>query len=93
MITLGKDIDNSIIHDVRKPFNIYYAPAFEKVKQELQSEQIEFVEINVENDPDNLSGQYGVRGIPHTVVVQEGAETKSRSGGMSVEELKQFILN
>jgi len=70
-----------------------YAPAFEKVKQELQSEQIEFVEINVENDPDNLSGQYAVRGIPHTVVVQEGAETKSRSGGMSVEELKQFILN
>lgn len=70
-----------------------YAPAFEKVKQEIQSEQIEFVEINVENDPDNLSGQYAVRGIPHTVVVVEGADTKGRSGGMSVEELKQFILN
>ena len=70
-----------------------YAPAFEKVKQEIQSEQIEFVEINVENDPENLAGDYKVRGIPHTVVLQQGAETKARSGGMSIDELKQFILN
>lgn len=70
-----------------------YAPAFEKVKQELQSEQIEFVEINVENDPDNLAGEYGVRGIPHTVVVEEGADTRSKSGRLGEEELKQFIAN
>ena len=70
-----------------------YAPAFEKVKEELQSEQIEFVEINVENDPDNLAGQYGVRGIPHTVVTQEGADPRSKSGRLGVEELKEFILN
>lgn len=69
-----------------------YAPAFEAVKQELQSEEIEFVEINVENDPDNLSGEYKVRGIPHTVVV-EGGEVKSRSGRMSEDELKELILN
>lgn len=70
-----------------------FAPVFEKVKQELQSEQIEFVEINVENDPENLSGQYGVRGIPHTVVITEGAETQARSGRIAEDELKQFILN
>jgi thioredoxin-like negative regulator of GroEL len=70
-----------------------YAPSFEKVKQELQSDKIEFVEINVENDPDNLSGEYKVRGIPHTVVVEEGVETKTASGGLSEEELKEFILN
>ena len=70
-----------------------YAPTFEKVKQELQSEQIEFVEINVENDPENLAGQYGVRGIPHTVVLEEGAEAKHRSGRLGVEELKELILN
>ncbi len=70
-----------------------YAPTFEKVKQELQSEQIEFVEINVENDPEGLAGQYGVRGIPHTVVTYEGANSKSKSGGMSEEDLRQFILN
>jgi len=70
-----------------------YAPSFEKVKQELQSDKIEFVEINVENDPDNLSGEYKVRGIPHTVVVEEGVETKTTSGRLSEEELREFILN
>jgi len=70
-----------------------YAPTFEKVKQELQSEQIEFVEINVENDSDNLAGQYGVRGIPHTVVAYKDGNSKSRSGRISEDELKDFILN
>jgi thiol-disulfide isomerase/thioredoxin len=70
-----------------------YAPTFESVKQELQSDEIEFVEINVENDPDNLAGEYGVRGIPHTVILEEGAETRAASGRLGVEELKEFILN
>jgi thioredoxin 1 len=70
-----------------------YAPTFESVKQELQSDEIEFVEINVENDPDNLAGEYGVRGIPHTVILEEGAETRAASGRLGEEELKEFILN
>jgi thioredoxin-like negative regulator of GroEL len=70
-----------------------YGPSFESVKQELQSEEIQFVEINVENDPDNLAGQYGVRGIPHTVVLEEGADTRSKSGKIDEQELKEFILN
>ena len=70
-----------------------YAPAFEKVKQELQSEEIEFVEVNIENDPENLAGEYGVRGIPHTVVIQDGVELRARPGRLGEEELKQFILN
>jgi thioredoxin-like negative regulator of GroEL len=70
-----------------------YAPAFESVKQELQSEEIQFVEVNVENDPDNLAGEYGVRGIPHTVVIQEGADTKAKSGRIDEQELREFILN
>lgn len=70
-----------------------YAPAFEKVKQELQSEQIEFVEINVEQDPEGLAGEYKVRGIPHTVVLEQGVELRSKSGRLGEEELKEFILN
>lgn len=70
-----------------------YGPAFTKVREELESDEITFLEINVENDPDNLSGQYGVRGIPHTVVITEGAETQARSGRIAEDELKQFILN
>lgn len=70
-----------------------YGPDFQRVKEELRSSDITFLEINVEDDPENLAGEYGVRGIPHTVVVQEGAETKTTSGRLGVEELKEFILN
>jgi len=70
-----------------------YAPAFTKVREELESDEITFLEINVENDPDNLAGEYGVRGIPLTVVIQPEVEAKSRSGRLGVEELKEFILN
>lgn len=70
-----------------------YGPAFEKVKQELQSDDIEFKEVNIEDDPDNLSGEYKVRGIPHTVVIEREGGTKAVSGRLGVEELRKFILN
>ena len=70
-----------------------YAPAFEKVKQELQSEEITFLEINVENDPDELSKQYGVKGIPLTVLLENGVRVKEQSGRIPEESLKRFILN
>lgn len=69
-----------------------YGPTFTKVRQELEGD-IEFLEINVEEDPDNLSGQYKVRGIPHTVVLENGEEIKSQSGRLSEEQLKELILN
>jgi thioredoxin-like negative regulator of GroEL len=70
-----------------------YGPTFTKVRKELESTEITFLEINVENDPDNLSGEYGVRGIPHTVVLEEGADIKGLSGRLTEEGLKQLILN
>jgi len=69
-----------------------YAPTFEKVKEQLQ-EGIEFVEVNIDQDTDNLTGQYGVRGIPCTVIVEDGQRIKSQSGRMGQQELTDFILN
>jgi len=69
-----------------------YGPVFERVKQELQ-EGIEFVEINVENDPENLSGEFKVRGIPHTVILEDGEKIKEKSGRLSEADLKELILN
>jgi thioredoxin len=69
-----------------------YAPTFERVKQELQ-EGIEFVEVNVEEDPDNLAGEFKVRGIPLTVVLEDGEKIKEKSGRLSEAELKELILN
>ena len=70
-----------------------YGPTFTQVREELESDEITFLEINVENDPENLSGQYGVRGIPHTVVLEDGAELRAASGRLGAEELKELILN
>ena len=69
-----------------------YAPTFEKVKEELQ-EGIEFVEINIDEDTNNLTGQYGVRGIPTTIIIQDGKKVKAQSGRMGQQELTDFILN
>jgi thioredoxin-like negative regulator of GroEL len=69
-----------------------YAPVFEKVKQQLQHEA-EFLEVDVENDPHNISGQYGIKSIPHTVVLQDGVEIHSQPGRLSQEQLVALILN
>lgn len=69
-----------------------YAPVFERVKQELQND-IEFIEVNVEDDPDNLAGEFKVRGIPLTVVLEDGEKIKEKSGRLSETELKELILN
>lgn len=69
-----------------------YGPTFERVKQELQ-DTIEFVEVNVEDDPENLSGEFKVRGIPLTVVLEDGEKIKEKSGRLSEAELKELILN
>ena len=69
-----------------------YGPTFEKVKQELQGD-IEFLEVNIEEDPENLSGEYKVRGIPHTVVIKEDGTTKQASGKLNEQALKDLILN
>lgn len=69
-----------------------YAPVFDKVKQELEGD-IEFIDINVENDLENLSGKYRVKGIPHTVLLENQQEVKAHSGRMTEEQLKEFILN
>ena len=68
----------------------YYAPTFKKVKKELESSEITFIEVNVDNDPENLAGEYKVRGIPHTVVVENG-EVRIGSGGLHEDALKNLI--
>jgi len=69
-----------------------YGPTFERVRQDLQ-DIVEFKNINVEQDSENLSGEYKVKGIPHTVLLENGEVKKSQSGRMSEEQLKEFILN
>lgn len=69
-----------------------YAPTFEKVKQELEGE-IEFQEVNVEEDTEGLAAEYKVRGIPLTVVLEDGVKVKEQSGRLGEQQLRDFILN
>ena len=69
-----------------------YAPIFENVKQQLQGD-VEFQEIDVDNDSEGLTAEYQVRNIPCTVVIENGVEISRRAGSMSEEELKSIILN
>ena len=69
-----------------------YAPTFDLVKQDLQ-DIIEFKEINVEQDEENLSAEYKVKGIPMTIVLEDGKVKKSQSGRMEEIQLREFILN
>jgi len=69
-----------------------YGPTFERVKQDLQ-DIIEFKEIDVEQDEENLSAEYKVKGIPMTVLLEDGEVKKSQSGRMGELQLREFILN
>lgn len=70
-----------------------YAPTFEKVQLELSSDEIEFVNVNVEDDVDGLAGEYGVRSIPFTVLLQDGVKIGEQVGSLREEVLRNFILN
>lgn len=69
---------------------LQYGPVFDKVKEELESDELSFISVNVDDDPENLAGQYKVRGIPHTVVVTNG-EVKTGSGKLTEEVLKRLV--
>lgn len=69
-----------------------YGPTFDRVKQDLQ-DIIEFKEVNVEQDEENLSGEYKVKGIPMTILLEDGEVKKSQSGRMGEIQLREFILN
>lgn len=69
-----------------------YGPTFERVKQDLK-DIVNFVEVNVEEDEENLSGEYKVQGIPMTILLEGDKVKKSHSGRMNEDQLKEFILN
>lgn len=69
-----------------------YAKTFDKVK-EAHKDTIEFLEIDIENDPEGLSAEHKVRSIPHTVVIQEDGTITSKTGRISKEDLEELILS
>jgi thiol-disulfide isomerase/thioredoxin len=70
-----------------------YAPTFERAMNQLQSDEIDFIEIDAQNDPNELVKKYGVTSIPLTLILDENhQELRRKAGGMRLEDLKSFIL-
>lgn len=65
-----------------------YAPEYQKAS--LQNQNAVFVKINTELEQE-LSAEFGIRGIPCTILFKNGKEVKRQSGAMSSEQVKQFI--
>tara|TARA_R110000803_G_scaffold54040_1_gene110606 strand:- start:285 stop:542 length:258 start_codon:yes stop_codon:yes gene_type:complete len=66
-----------------------YAETFNKVAEELK-EEVEFLNIDVQNDNTGLTDKYKVTAIPVTVVIKDGEE-KIHKGRMSEQALRQVI--
>jgi thioredoxin 2 len=65
-----------------------YAPEYQKAS--IQNTNAIFVKINTELEQ-QLSAEYGIRGIPCTILFKNGKEVKRQSGVMNSEQVKQFI--
>jgi thioredoxin 2 len=65
-----------------------YGPEFEKAS--IQNPQTVFLKINTEEEQ-QLAGELGIRGIPCTIIFQDGTEIKRQSGAMSAEQVKALL--
>jgi thioredoxin 2 len=65
-----------------------YGPEYEKAS--LENQDAIFLKVNTETEQ-QLSAEYGVRGIPCTILIKDGKEVRRQSGVMSSDQVKQFI--
>lgn len=65
-----------------------YGPEYEKAS--VKNPQAVFLKINTELEH-QLSAQYGIKGIPCTLLFRNGKEVKRQSGAMNAEQVAQFI--
>lgn len=64
------------------------APVLEQVAPDYP--EVEFVKIDVDNDPD-LARRYGVNVIPTLFVIKNGEVTANTKGYMDADELRAFV--
>lgn len=65
-----------------------YAPEFEKAS--VENPHAIFLKVSTEVDP-HIGQQYGIRGIPATIVFKNGSEVRRQAGAMSAQQVGQLI--
>jgi thioredoxin 2 len=65
-----------------------YGPEYQKAS--LENQNIIFLKINTESEQ-QISMEFGIRGIPCTLLFKDGKEMNRQSGVMNTSQIKQFI--
>jgi thioredoxin 1 len=65
-----------------------YAPIFEKISSETSGVNFQTVDVDT-NDPRII--EFGVRGVPTTVILENNQVVRRQSGVLNPEQLKQLI--
>ena len=66
-----------------------FGPIFENVSN-IKNE-VKFCKLNVDEDNENISKEYGVMSIPTVILFKEGKEIKRNTGFMDEDSLIKFI--
>lgn len=69
------------------------APTFEKISKMDEYKDISFKEIDVDNDDDELSVKYGVRGIPTIIAIDDEGNSLGKSVGLVSEKQLLELIN
>lgn len=67
-----------------------YEKTFDAIKYELPD--YEFIAYDNTVDSDKFR-EYGITGMPTTILIDNGEQVKRKEGYMTVEELQKFISN
>jgi len=62
-----------------------YKPTFEKVSKMDEFSDIEFQELDVDNN-EEIAEEYGVRGVPTTIFLNSKGEVIDRLSGLQTEQ-------
>ena len=66
-----------------------FGPIFENANKEYPN--IKFCKLNVDEDTDNVSKDFGVMSIPTVIAFKDGKEVKRNIGFMSSDDLNDFL--
>lgn len=66
-----------------------FGPIFEKAKEKYSD--IKFCKLNVDEDINNVSKDFGVMSIPTIIAFKDGKEVKRNIGFMSSVDLDDFL--
>ena len=66
-----------------------FGPIFENAKD--NHDNIKFCKLNVDEDINNISRDFGVMSIPTVVAFKDGKEIKRNTGFMNEDDLNDFL--